>query len=379
MEKEEAKRKLLDLMQDTESFELLSKWSNKVNIFDVLKISRMEIRHSNVLGWLLNPNENHGIGDSFLYRLLNLLSENLDVDKSLKILSSDLFSYRVLREWNSIDILFVSDKDKIVIAIENKIGSHEHKRNNSEESQLNVYQSIISQNFSSYDSIFVYLTPEGEIPSNNSWIIVTYSDILNILSKLYEEKKKALKEEVNLLIKNYIDNLKNNVIMDQELIELCNKIYIKHKDALDLIYENRDDSASRISNLFRSILKERNIESDDSNTKCNIRFRTDKLKSYFNGLNLDHYFYQFQIRPKEDYMILELVYHKWKNEELDQSIIEKMNKLLHKTKQLKDDWEWKRAWSKKIVDISSKSEDELKSAINECLDELENKEKTWNL
>ena len=244
---------------------------------------------------------------------------------------------------------------------------------------MNVYQSTISQNFPSYDSIFVYLTPEGEIPSNNSWIIVTYSDILNILSKLYEEKKKALKEEVNLLIKNYIDNLKNNVIMDQELIELCNKIYIKHKDALDLIYENRDDSASRISNLFRSILKERNIESDDSNTKCNIRFRTDKLKSYFNGLNLDHYFYQFQIRPKEDYMILELVYHKWKNEELDQSIIEKMNKLLHKPKQLKDDWEWKRAWSKKIVDISSKSEDELKSAINECLDELENKEKTWNL
>lgn len=36
------------------------------NLFDVLKISKTEIRHSNMLGWLLNPNENHGMGDAFL-------------------------------------------------------------------------------------------------------------------------------------------------------------------------------------------------------------------------------------------------------------------------------------------------------------------------
>ena len=66
MDNNNGKQKLLELMQDNESFEKLSKWSNSVNIFDVLKISRTEIRHSNILGWLLDANENHGIGDSFL-------------------------------------------------------------------------------------------------------------------------------------------------------------------------------------------------------------------------------------------------------------------------------------------------------------------------
>ena len=51
-------------------------WTGKFNMFDVLKISRTEIRHSNMLGWLLNPNENHGMGDVFLKGILQRLVEN---------------------------------------------------------------------------------------------------------------------------------------------------------------------------------------------------------------------------------------------------------------------------------------------------------------
>ena len=40
------------------------KWTSKRNLFDILKISRTEIRHSNMLAWLLNPSENHDLGDS---------------------------------------------------------------------------------------------------------------------------------------------------------------------------------------------------------------------------------------------------------------------------------------------------------------------------
>lgn len=39
---------------------------SRFNIFDVLKIFRTEIRHSNMLAWLLNPNENHGFSDTFI-------------------------------------------------------------------------------------------------------------------------------------------------------------------------------------------------------------------------------------------------------------------------------------------------------------------------
>ena len=36
------------------------------NIFETLKITRAEIRHSNVIAWLLNPTENHGLSNYFL-------------------------------------------------------------------------------------------------------------------------------------------------------------------------------------------------------------------------------------------------------------------------------------------------------------------------
>jgi hypothetical protein len=42
----------------------------RFNIFDVLRIARAEIRHSNFLAWLLDPAESHGQGDLFLKAIL---------------------------------------------------------------------------------------------------------------------------------------------------------------------------------------------------------------------------------------------------------------------------------------------------------------------
>ena len=40
------------------------------NIFDCLRLTRAEIRHSNFLAWLLDPNETHGMNDYFLKEFL---------------------------------------------------------------------------------------------------------------------------------------------------------------------------------------------------------------------------------------------------------------------------------------------------------------------
>ncbi len=55
-----------EFLLDIDCLEALSKWSEKFNLFDVLKISRTEIRHSNMLAWFLTPYENHGFGDKIL-------------------------------------------------------------------------------------------------------------------------------------------------------------------------------------------------------------------------------------------------------------------------------------------------------------------------
>ena len=41
----------------------------KLSVFNplkVLKVDKYEIRHSNIISWLLTPNENHNLGNSFL-------------------------------------------------------------------------------------------------------------------------------------------------------------------------------------------------------------------------------------------------------------------------------------------------------------------------
>ena len=47
------------------------------NIFDCLRLTRTEIRHSNFIAWLLDPNETHKLKDYFLKQfLIKVLSLN---------------------------------------------------------------------------------------------------------------------------------------------------------------------------------------------------------------------------------------------------------------------------------------------------------------
>jgi len=48
-----------------ETFVKLRQMTKKFNIFEVMKSTHTEIRHSNILIWLLDPYENHGCGDAF--------------------------------------------------------------------------------------------------------------------------------------------------------------------------------------------------------------------------------------------------------------------------------------------------------------------------
>ena len=145
------KKALLVLLQDTESFEKLSKYSTRINIFDVLKISRTEIRHSNMLGWLLDPNESHGLKDAFLYGVLARLSDSIsDDDTVAQLLTCNLSSFNIYRERYNIDILLVSSEAKIVIAIENKVDANEHAYGNTKNSQLKVYSDTLAKHYGDY-------------------------------------------------------------------------------------------------------------------------------------------------------------------------------------------------------------------------------------
>lgn len=204
------------------------------NIFDVLGMARAEIRHSNVLSWLLDPRGTHGLGTLFLRTFLqSVVAAGGD---AIRLLASDLDSFVVLREYKHIDLLLVSRESKVVVAIENKVDSSEH------DNQLARYEETVSKDFADFHRTYVFLTPDGQEASRENWHGVTYGDIHKAVG--YCRGQVCLSVEAELMVDQYKKLLEREFMDKNELSEICNKIYREHKRALDLIFEYREDRAS---------------------------------------------------------------------------------------------------------------------------------------
>lgn len=269
---------LRDFLLDEECLEQLLPWTGKFNIFDVLKISRTEIRHSNMLSWLLDANENHGLGDKYIKALFQLIVNNNPKHNVFDMLLLDYYSFTVYREWKNIDILLVSREEKIFVAIENKVGAHEHS------DQLNRYREILEKEYESYKRVYLYLTPDGEEPSDTvNWEVLTYQELVDELEAI--SKNVELLPDAELMIRNYIDIIRRDIVEDQELIDICNKIYEKHRRALDLIFENKTDNKTVITDSLLEPLKryeQQGLLKVEDVTVSNtvIAFTTDVMDKY---------------------------------------------------------------------------------------------------
>ncbi|MDD7472516.1 MAG: PD-(D/E)XK nuclease family protein [Pseudomonadota bacterium] len=233
------KQQLQNLLLDYENLRKLDKWKNKINLFRVLGISQTEIRHSNLLAWLLDPRGNHQLGNAVLREFLRDIIVNGQVNECFELLLSNQNDFIVRREWKHIDILLISYATKTVIAIENKVNARESK------TQLNRYRNILEEEFKReerWTHVYLFLTPDGDEPSDANWDILTYEDIVGDIERALQGLD--LLPEVKLLIENYLDVLRREIMKDNELVDLCNEIYQKHKTALELIWDNITDSTS---------------------------------------------------------------------------------------------------------------------------------------
>ena len=91
--------------------------------FDVLRNADYEIRHSNVLAWLLDPGETHGIGGTLLRWLVDHINERAEAAGIEPVRATDFeaSNVEVQREYRYVDIAIFFEKEKDLIAIENKI------------------------------------------------------------------------------------------------------------------------------------------------------------------------------------------------------------------------------------------------------------------
>ncbi len=234
MSEDSIKEKIRDLLLSND-FKRLTYKKDEANIFKIINMADKEIVHSDMLAWLFNPYENHNLNDKVLKELLMQLSKKDAEYINLLLLDySDLEVYREYTVDNGrrIDILMESKNNKVIFIIENKIWSGES------DNQLEDYKNYIDEKYNNYNRIFLFLTPEKERKEKyKGYIHITYSMIYSVINCVLQENQ--IKFEISVIIRQYKEIIGRYIMgsIDKEMIDLCRKLYVEHKEALDKIMQ----------------------------------------------------------------------------------------------------------------------------------------------
>lgn len=240
-----SKKQLLEFAVHNTDIDRIDAFLNRFNPIDVMGMANMEIRHSAILGWLMNPRENHGLGDEFLKAFLveSLFSENgkefeTEIDV-FELYQANLMDSDVYIERNNIDILVDCPRQKWVFIIENKWHSKEHS------DQLNRYYEFVKSRYKGYEISGIFLTLNDDAPEKKEdrerYALVQYRSIVKIIERVLTLHEDNLSTKICDFIKYYEDIIERECGMSskqKDLESLAKKIYREHKGVIEFIYEH---------------------------------------------------------------------------------------------------------------------------------------------
>lgn len=246
-------QKLADLVDDVD-FQAIDRRMGRFNLFEAMGAVRGELRHSNFLAFLLSPSRNHGLGSEPLLRFLRLALGALDPAhrpiRSLELLVGDLDGAVIHREWNNIDLFIEIKQLRLVVLVENKVGSK------AGEGQLARYRGIVESRFPSDRHLFVFLTPDGHAPDEDVYVAMNYADLARMIEALAQERNADT--ETGLILRHYVEMLRRHIVPDQELQDLARLLYERHKEAFDYILKYRPEGGGHFQ-VAKSL-----VEGDES-------------------------------------------------------------------------------------------------------------------
>lgn len=278
--------------------------SDDINVFYATGMSTQEIKHSAFLAWLLDPNQSHKMGKEFLLCFLKSLyeysnnAEDLRSNKEI-LKGGNIISFEDFTEFfnaddivvetekvisnpeNRIDVFIQSKKAETTIVIENKVftGTHDEQLQRYEE-ETAVFAGR---------KIYIYLTPSGDMPTNNqgeyerNWTILSYKSIIDFLDKKLKDIPKSKQfEKLIFLLEDYIDMVDTNILKNNiKVRSLCKEILKKHADAIELLNhytDNIDDVYEFIYEWFKENISDIHYIYYKGRQLC---FYTDKIFDFF--------------------------------------------------------------------------------------------------
>ncbi len=410
-------KQLFQLVADKD-FLLLDSHLTKFTPFDVLKLKNHEIRHSNMLAWLLNPEESHGLGFSFLEQFVLALAESQDSVTSFltKLHSSTAKPYVTVRreaeskEKRRVDLLVkctlaaennMNKGNSFVILIENKIYSRQRK------DQLKDYLEHAKKQNPNSTIIPVYLTlDEEDEPSEPDYCHLTHKQILEIVRKLVKKERSCKAERAALsFLEYYLAALEELTGMDTENQELARGIYRKYKKVIEYINQNAESDIAIAGRLFienynKGKGHEQLIELKHSRSKF-FPFTDGKLRQTEGGLsddwregNICGYFFEWKNSDSDSYegnISLKVEIGPFENETQRNEFLDLLKSKGFKTRTRKTNtytrlsYEKQPPRAKNIEDASDEEEllkamtslfdgtKEMRKALHKCLDSYKTK------
>lgn len=243
---------MLNALENDSDFEYLRKLYETPNCFTIMGDKRREEWHSNFVCWLLDPNENHGLGKFPLVKFLDLVEskcEELNIDKT------DVENMKFKKESSAkdqtdnkgrMDILGTSTS--LILVIENKIKASENSKN--DKPQSDVYFDSCEQEYKNRQRVYVLLKASSYTSlENKNFIHVTYQDLLDEVIKPAYEKCEELKlEDTKSVLKQYALDI-SNPFSDPQLAyankDLSENIFKKHEEIISKIRQTMRDKKDR--------------------------------------------------------------------------------------------------------------------------------------
>ena len=312
-----------------------------MNIFNALSQGKGKLNEENLsamFGFLLNPNNEHGLGDLFLKRFLKLISSDkrdfssiTDENYSMDITFEAPYDCEGKSRRIDLDLkFFVNNDEKLRILIENKIKNASADKTQFLDEYLGVKSNLIEEGLKEIEVVMVFLTH----PSNDKHLVAEYNELdENILMDghykkwiywdnnnekdtiRYELKQILIDESMMVInpISEYIRHtikafvcfikesmqyvsvssksqnpLENDTIKETRNIQFKGVKYQieKYKSSAIKIYNVDNDEYVPARPILRNIISEYNIDIPVTTTRQIgrdlIKFIDDKMKGDFN-------------------------------------------------------------------------------------------------
>lgn len=261
-------------------YEYLEKYYKSEDIASIHGVDKFEIKHSNVLKWILEPKGDEAIDYLPIRNLLKLVQKNnkyYDFFNEIDLNTCFIENVKFQREKYYIDLLvtFKIDNENYMMVIENKLESFIH------DNQLEVYKNEVNELYKSYKKLFVFLHPGYQINSfqetavaEAEYINITYQEIYdNILKSLVEftadTKVKLIVDFYNHTLSCYdSDNLIGLIVTDEErkslealfkdseILKMIDSLYNNEKSEYTTYYKEHKTTFIKIFNKYLHIIED---------------------------------------------------------------------------------------------------------------------------